>query len=80
MNEFRTPRLLLEIKRDTWEASQIFCEYKNVRACLKELPNFADMYGLDINDLRIKRLLTDQAIADAKQAVYRNEIKMRKGK
>lgn len=75
MSKFRTPRLLLEIKRETWEASQIFCEYKTVRDCLKELPKFARMYGLDINDVRVKNLITDQAIAEAKQAVYRNETR-----
>jgi cytidylate kinase len=78
VSKFKTARLLVEIKRNTWEASQIFCEYKTVRDCLKELPKFAKMYGLDINDVRVKNLITDQAIADAKQAVYRNEMRRKK--
>lgn len=76
MSKFPTPRLLLEIRRDNvWQAAKIFCDYPNARSLFSDLPTLAQAYDIDMNDLRVKNLLSDQAIADAKQAVYDNQRK-----
>lgn len=72
--KFPTPRLLLEIKvKEIWKAKKIFCDYKTARDLLNDLPKLAETYKLELDDLRVKNLLSDQAIADAKQAVYENQ-------
>jgi len=71
---FPTPRLLLEARFDgVWKAVKIYCDYKTARDLIADLPMLADAYMIDINDMRIKNLLSTQAIADAKQAVYENQ-------
>jgi hypothetical protein len=74
MKNFPTPRLLLEARKDgVWKAVKIYCDYATIRKLLTDLPILADAYKCDINDMRVKNLLTTQAIADAKQAVYENQ-------
>jgi hypothetical protein len=71
---FPTPRLLLETRKDgEWKAIKIYCDYKTTRNLLADLPILADAYKCDINDMRVRNLLSTQAIADAKQAVYENQ-------
>jgi hypothetical protein len=71
---FPTPRLLLETRVDgVWKAVKIYCDYKSARKLLADLPILADAYKFDINDMRVRNLLSTQAIADAKQAVYENQ-------
>jgi hypothetical protein len=74
MKSFPTPRLLFEVRKaGVWKAVKIFCDYKTARDLLADLPTMAAAYKCDINDMRVKNLLSTQAIADAKQAVYDNQ-------
>jgi len=78
---FSTLRLLLELKReDEWEPVRIFCEYKDAHCLLKHLPNLAATYKVDVTQMRIKNLLTHEAICEAKIAIDETEIKYRKRK
>lgn len=73
MSNFDTPRLLLEIKVDNkWVATKIYCDYLSVRSFLNHLPHIAKRMNVEVYDARVKYLSTDEMIADAKQAVYRN--------
>lgn len=81
MSNFPTPRLLLELRRQgVWKAVKIYCDYKDVRSLLNVLPKIATEYRISLHNMRIKNLLTRDAIADAKLAVYQNEQIRRKPK
>ncbi len=69
---FRTPRLLLEAKSDTWKPVKIYCNFRSVRLMLNVLPRISQAYG-GIDNVRVKYLATHDQIADAKLAIYRGE-------
>ena len=81
MVEFPTPRLLLEVRRESgWEATEIYCEYKTARDLISKFPRLANVYGVAISSLRVKNLRTDEAIYQAKRAVTDTEAKRRREK
>lgn len=79
MSKFRTPRLLLEIRRNgRWKAVKIYCDYKSVRSFLDDFLNLSIEYKIAMKNMRVKNLLTTRAIADAKQEVYDNKRRKKK--
>jgi len=81
MSNFPTPRLLLELRsKGVWKAVKIYCDYKDARSLLHVLPKLAATYKISLQNMRIKNLLTSDAIADAKLEVYQNEQTRRKPK
>lgn len=81
MVDFPTPRLLLEVRReDGWEATEIYCEYKTARDLISKFPRLANVYGVPIDNLRVKNLRTDDEIFRAKKAVTDAEQKRRRKK
>ena len=66
---FPTPRILVEIRQGKWQPIEIVCRYKTVKAAVHALPRLAKRYRIDVADIRIKHLLTDEAIYKAKLAI-----------
>ena len=56
-----------------WEPLTILCQFKEVRKALKYLSVIAKKQSVTVNELRLKRLLSTEEIADAKLAVYRRK-------
>ena len=70
---FRTPRLLLEIRRDgIWKAKKIYCDYSTAKKFLDALPKLAKSYKIELDDMRVKNLRTIEQIAEAKLQVDNN--------
>ena len=81
MRDFPTPRLLLEVQReDGWEAMEIYCEYKSARNLISKFPHLASVYGVSVDNLRVKNLRTDAEIFEGKRAVTNAEAKRRRKK
>lgn len=59
--------------KGVWEPLTILCQFKDVRKALKYLKVIAKKYSVTVNELRLRRLLTTEEIADAKLAVYRRK-------
>jgi hypothetical protein len=69
---FKTPRLLIEIKvNGKWNPYGIYCQYASVRQLLDRLPKLkaTRQYGMD--NVRVKYLATNEQIAQAKDAIYK---------
>jgi len=70
---FPTPRILVEVRQGTskpsWRPVEILCRYKTVQAAVHALPALANRYRIDVADIRVKHLLTDEAIYKAKLAI-----------
>lgn len=65
-------RFLMEVwNGDRWVPEQILCQFLEHRSALKFVNHIARERKKSANDFRIKRLLTNESIADAKKAVYR---------
>jgi hypothetical protein len=68
---FKTPRLLLEVKKeDGWKPVKIYCNFKSVRLMLNVLPVIAKPHG-GLDNVRVKYLATHDQIAEAKLHIYR---------
>jgi len=71
-------RFLVEVKNNgTWVPEQILCQFTEHRTALIHLAHIAQRRGRSLNDFRMKRLMTADAIAEAKQAIYRAQDRRR---
>ena len=66
---FPTPRILVEVRQGKWRPVEILCRYRTVTTAIHALPHLAKRYRVDVADIRVKHLLTAEAIYRAKVAI-----------
>ncbi len=73
-------RFLMEVsEKGTWVPEQIFCQFTDHRAALIHLSHVAQRRCKPLDEFRLRRLLTDRSIADAKKAIYKSQDRKRHG-